>query len=161
MTLYEIKEQYQVLNNFIEDENLDREAFKEALNQIEGSLEDKAENYIKVIRNFEAEAEAIKIEEKRLSDKRTILENKAKRIKTALDDTLQGLNIKELKAGIFKIKYQLNPPSIDVVNMDLVPMNYKLPQKIELDKKAILQDLKNGIQVEGVLIIQRESMRIK
>lgn len=51
MTLYELKEQYTILNKFIEEEELDREAFKEALSQIEGSIEDKAENYVKAMKN--------------------------------------------------------------------------------------------------------------
>ena len=70
MTLYEIKEQYKVLDKYIEDENLDRETFKEALNEIEGSLEEKTENYVKVMKNYSAEAEAIKLEEKRLYEKK-------------------------------------------------------------------------------------------
>ena len=161
MTLYEIKEQYKVLDKYIEDENLDRETFKEALNEIEGSLEEKTENYVKVMKNYSAEAEAIKLEEKRLADKRKALENHAERVKQVLDDTLTELGIKELKAGIFNLKYQNNPPSVDVLDMELIPEIYKLPQEIKLDKKAILQDLKNGIEVAGVEIKQGESLRIR
>ena len=161
MTLYEIKEQYKVLDKYIEDENLDRESFKEALKEIEGSLEEKAENYVKVMKNYSAEAEAIKLEEKRLADKRKALENHAERVKQALDDTLTELNIKELKAGIFNLKYQNNPPSVDVLDMELIPEIYKLPQEIKVDKKAIMQDIKNGVEVAGVEIKQGESLRIR
>lgn len=161
MTLYELKEQYQILNKFIEEEELDREAFKEALNQIEGSIEDKAENYVKAMKNYQAEADAIKTEEKRLYDKRKALENHAERIKSVLDETLRELNIKDLKAGIFNIKYQNNPPSVEVTDIDKIPDNYKLPQEIKIDKKAILQDIKSGQVVEGIEIKIGESMRIR
>lgn len=161
MTLYELKEQYQILNKFIEEEELDREAFKEALNQIEGSIEDKAENYVKAMKNYQAEADAIKTEEKRLYDKRKALENHAERIKSVLDETLRELNIKDLKAGIFNIKYQNNPPSVEVTDLDKIPDNYKLPQEIKIDKKAILQDIKSGQVVEGIEIKIGESMRIR
>ena len=97
MTLYELKEQYTILNKFIEDEELDREAFKEALSQIEGSLEDKAENYVKAMKNYQAEADAIKTEEKRLYDKRKALENHAERNKPDLEETGRELSMKELK----------------------------------------------------------------
>lgn len=161
MTLYEIKEQYKIIDKFIEDENIGREAFKEALNQIEGSLEDKAENYVKVIRNYLGEAEAIKNEEKRLYERRKALENHADRIKTTLDETLRELNIKDMKAGIFSIKYQNNPPSLEVIDLDSIPEIYKLPQEIKVDKKAILQDIKAGLIVGGVEVKILESLRIR
>lgn len=161
MTLYELKEQFLILNKFIEEEELDREAFKEALNQIEGSIEDKAENYVKAMKNYQAEADAIKTEEKRLYDKRKALENHSERIKSVLDETLRELNIKDLKAGIFSIKYQNNPPSVEVTDLDKIPDNYKLPQEIKIDKKAILQDIKSGQVVEGIEIKIGESMRIR
>ena len=113
------------------------------------------------MKNYSAEAEAIKLEEKRLYEKRKALENHAERVKQALDDTLTELGIKELKAGIFNLKYQNNPPSVDVLDMELIPEIYKLPQEIKLDKKAILQDLKNGVEVAGVEIKQGESLRIR
>lgn len=161
MTLYEIKEQYKIIDKFIEDENIGRETFKEALNQIEGSLEDKAENYVKVIRNYLGEAEAIKNEEKRLYERRKALENHADRIKTTLDETLRELNIKDMKAGIFSIKYQNNPPSLEVIDLDSIPEIYKLPQEIKVDKKAILQDIKAGLIVGGVEVKILESLRIR
>lgn len=78
-----------------------------------------------------------------------------------LDETLRELNIKDLKAGIFNIKYQLNPPSVNILDLDKIPENYKLPQEVKIDKKAILQDIKAGQVIEGVEITQSEGMRVK
>ncbi len=161
MTLYEIKNQFLVLDKFIDDNDLSKEAFKQALDQIEGSLEDKVENYIKYMKNLQGEAEMFKLEEKRMNEKRKALENHADRLKTSIDETLKELGLAELKAGLFTIKYQKNPPSLEVIDLDLIPMNYKIPQEIKVDKKSILQDIKAGIEVAGVEVKIGESMRIR
>ena len=160
MTLYELKEQYQVLNKFIEDEELDRDAFKEALNQIEGSIEDKAENYIKLIKNLQSEASIFEAEAKRMKDKQEALERKAQRIKTTLDETLQELKIKKLKAGLFSIWYQ-GSNSVEVIDVEKIPCQYVMPVEPKIDKKAILQDIKAGQIVEGVEVKQTEGLRIR
>ena len=161
MKLYEIKEQIQLLDRFIEQNELDKEDFKEAFNQIEGTLEEKAEGYVKYMRNLSAEAEAFKVEADRMSDKARTLKNHADRIKNTLDETLRELDIKELKAGLFNLKYQKNPPSVNILDMELIPENYKLLQEIKLDKKAILQDIKAGQEVAGAELTQGESLRIR
>ena len=161
MKLYEIKDQFLILDKFIEENEESKDSFKMAFEQIQGSLEEKAEGYIKYIKNLTAEAEAFKTEADRMSKKASSLKAHADRVKSTLDETLQELNIKELNAGLFKIKYQNNPPSVEVLDIDLIPINYKLPQEIRVDKKAILQDIKAGQEVPGVEIKVGESMRIK
>lgn len=161
MTLYEISEQMKTLDKFIEDENLDREAFKEALEQIEGSLEEKVEGYIKYMKNLQGEAEIFKAEEKRMNEKRKALENHAERLKTAIDDTLKGLDIKDMKTPLFSLKYQKNREAVNVIDTNLIPVNYVVSTDIKVDKAAILQDVKNGISIPGIEISQSESLRIR
>ena len=161
MKLYEIKEQFLTLDKFIEENEESKDSFKMAFEQIQGSLEEKAEGYIKYMKNLTAEAEAFKTEADRMSKKASSLKAHADRVKSTLDETLQELNIKELNAGLFKIRYQNNPKSVTILDLEAIPMNYKMPVEPKIDKRAILQDIENGIEVAGVEVTQTLGMRIK
>jgi hypothetical protein len=50
---------------------------------------------------------------------------------------------------------------VNILGLDKIPDNYKLPQEVKIDKKAILQDIKAGQVIEGVEITQSEGMRVK
>ena len=68
MTLYEITGELLALQNMLEDE--DPDIVEATMESVEFDLEEKAEGYVKVIRNLEANAAALREEEKRLREKR-------------------------------------------------------------------------------------------
>jgi hypothetical protein len=113
------------------------------------------------MKNLTAEAEAFKTEADRMNKKASSLKAHADRVKSTLDETLQELNIKELNAGLFKIRYQNNPKSVTILDLEAIPINYKMPVEPKVDKRAILQDIESGIEVAGVEVTQTSSMRIK
>lgn len=57
---------------------------EDTLQAIEESIQDKAQNIALLIRNLEADTEAIKLEEKRLADRRRAVENNCKSLKDYL-----------------------------------------------------------------------------
>ena len=74
MNIYEITGQYKLLENAMAL-NPDDESLQAEFDKIEDAIEVKADNYAKVIRNLQADVEAIKTEEKRLYDRRKVIEN--------------------------------------------------------------------------------------
>ena len=160
MKLYEIKREYEVLSQYLEDNDLDQAAFKEAFLNIEGSLSDKSENYAKLIKNIEGDIETYKGEEKRLHEKRKAMENKVLRLKTSVYEVFKEMKIESLKAGTFNLRIQTNAPSVDILDQDIIPELYK-SYEVKLDKKGILEDLKLGKLVAGAEIKKTESLRIR
>lgn len=77
MKLYDLTNNYCELQMMIED-GVDPSALEDTLQAIEESIEDKAQNIALLIRNLEADTEAIKLEEKRLADRRRAVENNCK-----------------------------------------------------------------------------------
>ena len=67
----------------------------------------------------------------------------------------------EIKTDLFDFKIQKNPPAVEVTDLNLIPDTYKITQEVKLDKKAILQDIKNGTEIKGVEIMQSEGLRIR
>ena len=68
MNLYELSVAFQEVQNM----DLDPEVMKDTLDSIEGTLENKLENTVKVIRNRKARITALKTEEDRFKKNTTI-----------------------------------------------------------------------------------------
>jgi uncharacterized protein YukE len=158
MNIYELSSAYQQIQMMIED---GQEGLTDTLESLNDAIEDKAVNYAKVMKNLEAQAKAIKDEEERLADRRRSLESNVKRLKESLQQSMIDVDMKKIKTELFSFNIQKNPPSVDVLNESLIPMEYFIPVEPKLDKKAILADLKNGVEVQGVEIKQGESLRIR
>lgn len=158
MNLYKLSEAYQQIQNMIED---GAEGLGDTLESLNDAIEDKAIGYAKVIKNLEAKAKAIKEEETRLADRRKSLENNIKRLKTSLEQAMIDLNKKRIETDLFNFNIQKNPPSVEVLNEKEIPENYFVPVDPKLDKKAILADLKNGVEVPGAEFKQTEGLRIR
>src|SRR5690606_32690570 len=67
MNLYELTGAYLQIQNMIEE---GAEGLEDTLESLNDAIEDKAEGYGKIIRNLEAQANALREEEKRLADRR-------------------------------------------------------------------------------------------
>ncbi|MGG1659555.1 siphovirus Gp157 family protein [Brevibacillus sp. NRS-1366] len=158
MNLYELSQAYiSILDMLEEDDSL-----KETLDVLNDAIEVKAENLIKYMKNIEAESKALKEESKRLTEKAKSLENRHDRLKQYLEDSLKQANIKKLKAGLFDVRLQNNPPSVVIHNEKAVPEEFKIPQEPKIDKKGLLEALKAGKDFgDSIQIHQGESIRIK
>ena len=114
MTLYEITGELLELQNMIE-EGADPDIVNDTIESVEFDLEQKAEGYVMVIRNLEAQAKAIKEEEKRLREKRLSAENGIERLKKRLFDSMNATGKKKLNAGVFTLSVQKNGGSLPVI----------------------------------------------
>ncbi|WP_091014447.1 MULTISPECIES: siphovirus Gp157 family protein [Paenibacillus] len=166
--LYELGEKYRRFNDFVDvawdDEDLtedDLQMYIETLEAIEDEVSVKVENIVKFMKNIEGDIEAFKNEEKRLEKKRKYLQNKFDGLKNYMQTTLEVSNIDKVNAGTFKVKLQTNPPSINIVDPKKVPDKYKTAQDPKIDSKALLKDVKNGLKVEGaILVTDKKHIRI-
>jgi exonuclease VII small subunit len=159
MKLYEYTQDYLHLLEISEE--LDEEVLIDTLESITESLEEKAENIAKVIRTFEAEAKILKTEEERLAAKRKTIENKITYLKKYLFDSLEMTGINRIKRPLFTISIQNNPPGVDVINPDLIPLDLWTHPDPVLDKRKILSILKAGDDIPGVAMKTSKGLRIR
>lgn len=160
MKLYEISEAWRILTETIENEEMDPEAFKEAFDDLKEELNVKAENIIKIMKNINGDVEAFKAEEKRLYERRKAMENNIQRLKEYLFNSLKAMELRELDAGLFKLRIQNNAPSVWITNEDMLSEDFK-SYEVKVDKKAIMDALKEGKPVSGAELKQGESLRIR
>lgn len=160
--LYEISERYLNLEALLDrsDENI-KEILLEGLNEIKEEFNEKALNLVKYIKNIESDIDGFKAEEKRLSERRKTLENQKESIKEYLYIEMQKIGQKKADLGLFKLNIQSNPASVKVLDEKLIDKKYLIDQEPKIDKKAILNDLKNDLEVKGCEIHQGESLRIR
>ena len=88
MNLYELTGQYLELQNLLESGEYDEQLINDTLEAVEGEIEIKADNYARIIRNFEARIDSFKAEEERLKKKRSYLERSVKRLKDNLQSAM-------------------------------------------------------------------------
>ena len=131
MTLYELTGQYDMLMNMLYDEDIDEEVLLDTLEGMEGEIEDKADNYAKLIRNITADVESIKAEETRLSLRRKTLEN----ITVANNGGEQPVEVTQILGDI--------------------PDEFLIPQDPIPDKKAIRKYLQEHGDTEFARLLPR------
>ena len=159
--LYELTEMYQNISNLIE-EDADNETLEKALDEITDNIQMKAENMAKLIKSIEGNINALKDEEKRLQAKRKALENKVVSIKRYLEEQLKAMGLKKVQGNLFTVSIQKNPQSVNILNEDLIPEQFKkVVTTTKIDRKELLAALKEGQEIEGAEIKQTESLRIR
>ena len=166
MTLYELTGNWLKVFQMMEDTE-DMEAVLDTLEAIEGGIEDKAENYGKLIRNLTADVESIKVEEERLAKRRRAISNNIEGLKDRLYFTMNAINKDRIKTDLFSFTIQNNPPTAKVENEDEF-INWArskdtrfIREKVEINKKALADALKSGEVISGAELIQTRGLRIR
>jgi hypothetical protein len=162
-SLYDIGARYAALLEKMEnaegDEALD---VLDELAMMDDELEVKAENYIRIIKAKEAEADGFDKEAKRLTAKRQAAENVAKRLKQAMLDAMKMANKTELPTSIGKWKVQSNPLSCEVLDINKVPQEWHIKCDDKIDKVGLIKHYKmTGELVDGCEFKQTEGIRFK
>jgi len=163
-SLYELTSDYTELMLLAEDPDIDPQAFADTLEGIDGELEDKADNYAKVIRSLEADAAACDAEAKRLRAKKQTIENNVKRMKGALQYAMQTTGKVKFKTSLFSFGISKNPASVvvDEPYLENIPARFLIPQDPTVDKKAMKDALKAGEDLTGICHLeQSESLSIR
>lgn len=152
MTLYELTEDMRNLLDMLE-EDPDNEAIQETINLTMLDLQDKAEDYVHVIRQLEADAAAAKAEKARLAAKQSTAENGAKRLREALKETMSILGITKIKKPTCSMTVSTRWDTVLDVEPEDLPEEFKKvtvePKKAEITKwlKAYDPD-KGGTNLE-------------
>lgn len=160
MKLYELTQNYVNLQALLEDETISQDLIEKAMKEVSEDIEEKAENYAAIMKNLEAEAEALEKEEKRLAARKSSLRNRNKILKDNLENSMKATGKTKFKTRLFSFNIAKNPPSLDIADEELIPDKYIVYTK-STAKKIMIDDLKQGVVIKGVKLKQTESLRIR
>lgn len=155
-TLYELTGQFLDIYNI----DLDDETKADTLESIDWQTdyENKVENYIKVIKNTEADMEARKNEIKRLTELNRADERKNERLKEVLKESMDLTGHERVNTSLFKVSFRKSE-AVEVDDL-LLPEAYKVAT-YKPDKKRLKEDLKNGLEILGAELVERKNLSIR
>lgn len=152
ISLYEMTNDLAELLNISEDE-ITEEQKSEITNTIMDMIKNKSENIIKVIRNFETRIDAVKNEEKRLTEYRKSEEKKLENLKKYTINCLQQANIKNIDTNLGKVSVRKNPASVEIIDALEIPQEFMITKQVtEINKKALKEVMKKGTTVRGAVL---------
>ena len=158
MTLYELTEQGKLLYKMLQEEEIDEQTYNDTLESI--GVGEKLEDYVKVIKQLEGDALAVKNEKDRLAEKQKSIERNIERLKERVLQYLDTTESKSAKAGIFEVR-QSESKSVDVYDFLLVPSEFLDYGEPKPKKAEIAKAIKAGAEVPGCTIRTKVGLRIK
>lgn len=166
MALYELAENYRMLQAMLDDDEVDEQAIIDTIEAMEGEFDEAADNIACLIKTVTYETEAMAAEIKKLQERKRIKENKSKRIKEYLLENMQKINRTKIETARNRISIRKNPASLIVTNISALQDNIgnwksRKWNEDELDKTKIKERLNAGETIEGVRLESSVSLTIK
>lgn len=157
---------YQITSSFpkLIEEEMSEEDKKEVKKELTELLQQKSQNLIGYIRNIELTIEAMKNEEKRISEQRKILESRLTKFKEYVKECMEQNGFTKIETQLGALSIAKNPISVEIYDEAQIPDEYKTKViEIKVDKTAIKKALKEtGEIIPGTKIIDNKtSLRIK
>lgn len=161
--LYDLTENYKNIAALLDDETMDMEIISTALATINGSIAEKCASISGLIKDFDADAAAIRAEEKRLADRRRAIENRRDWLKGYIQENMERMELDKIKTPLFTFTLAKNPPALIIINRELIPAKYLtiIPEHTEPNKEAIKMALKDGQDIPGTMLTIGKSLRIR
>ena len=135
-SLFELKGEYLQLMDWMDDPEVDPKALEDTLESVKFEIVEKAEGYIQVIENFNADAEMFSKQAKLFKEKADKAEANANKLLKILKDAMEETGQTELKTDLFTIKVVANGGKQTLKIDGDVPEQYKVV-KYENDNEKI------------------------
>lgn len=159
--LYEISDRYRNIQELLDNPDLPEVDILQALNKIDEEFDTKVENIAKLISSLNSDIDGIKKEIKRLQVRKNVMEHRADDLKNYIYEHMKLLKKQKIKGKLFTLSIRKTSPAVDIVEEEVIPKKYWKPQPDVLDKKSILDELKNNMEIPGVKIKQGTALSIR
>lgn len=163
-TLYNITNKIIDLMDKTENGELTEEEQSLLSQEVEKELINESNGIIAYMQNNEALAKAIDDEIDRLTEMKKKLKNKTDKFKEQVLNNMDRLGIEKVTTNIGKLAIRKNPISIEILNENIVPDEFKKEVvKTNIDKIAIKNHFKEtGEVIPGTVInTEKYSLRIE
>jgi hypothetical protein len=151
--LYEINEQILNCVDMETGEIVD----SDKLQDLQLAFDEKVEGIACWIKNLLSDAAAIKAEKDALAEREKACKNKAESLKNYLSSVLSGTKFKSPKVSISYRKSE----SVEVVDVTRVPEEFLKYAEPTVDKTKVKEAIKNGMELKGVSLIEKQNIQIK
>ncbi len=159
LSLYQISNAFPMLMAQEEMTEEDKNKVEEELTKL---LQEKSQNVIGYYRNNELTIQAMKDEEKRISEARKSLENRNENFKKYVKECMERANITKIETTLGTLSIAKSPISVEIQNEDDVPSEFKQEvTTIKVDKKAIADNFKTTGEIPNGVVIHTENTNLR
>lgn len=164
LSLYKITNSFAELMSKAEEGELTEEEYNQIGEELAVQLQAKSTNIIGYYQNENALVEAIDTQIKRLQELKKVKKNGIDRYKQYVKENMERLGISKIETELGTLSIAKSPISVEIVNEDLLPSEYKEEVvTVKPNKKKISDNFKvTGEIPEGVIIhADNTNLRIK
>lgn len=154
-TLYEISDQYNAFLAAVESGEIPDEAIADTLAGLDGDLEDKIDSIACIIKQLNAEADAIKAERDALGERQQAKAHKADRLKDYIRQSMTLAGKKKIETSRNRISIGKPTPRVAITNIDALRTApdiwkpYDYGKETNIDKAKLKEMLQAGTVVPG------------
>ena len=127
--------------------------------ELEMERNNKLESVAIYIKSLDADAAAIRAEEKALASRRSIKERKAERLRGYLTCSMEAFGDTKLETPRVALSFRKSE-SVEIDQDALIP-KHLVSVKETPNKTAIKKALKAGEKIHGVALVERQNLQIK
>jgi hypothetical protein len=150
IALYQITADLRQQLDTLSDLDMSVQEAHDTLEAIQFDFESKVHAVVAFSRELAAEADFVRLEAKRMAERATAMENRAKSLQNYVLQCIQASgHALPIRYTEFTVNVAKNPPSVKIENEELIPKLFYVPQDPVLSKIAILNCLKDGKEVPG------------
>lgn len=160
MTLYNLKTEYLELLALLEDPDVSEETVRDTLSMVLEDINDKVEDYGKVLKQMEADREALKAEKMRLALRQQAIENGIERLREGIKSAMLITGQKKIKTQLFTFGLSTRKKLVLDVSADGVPYEYATVT-IKPDTKKITEAIGKGCAIDFAHFEEAESLTIR
>lgn len=157
MTLYEMTDAARYLYDLLESGEIDPQTVADTLESI--GADEKCDSYCRIIRQLQADVDALNAEKVRLDAKKRTAENAIERMKGALLAFAEASGGK-VKTALFSVSTRSSVKT-EILDPDAIPAAYKVPQPDKIATAEILKALKAGETIPGAALAESVYVVIK
>lgn len=131
------------------------------LDKLQIERKDKIINIARYIDGLNRESALLKEKSNQLSERAKSKENRANRLKAYVCESMVNSGLKKIEDETVTVRVNTSK-AVNVIDQSLIPDEYiKKVVKVEPDKRRILAELRNGVQIAGVELAENNSITVR
>ena len=159
MRLYEINQQIEGLLNQVNDDGEILDGVFEQLTELQLAESDKLEAIGCLLKNWKSDADAIREEEKKLSDRRRAIENRTERLRDYAAWYMRQTGKQKFSSPRVVLSFRKST-SVDVLDDTKIPDAY-VEYERKVKKSGISTAIKAGVVVPGAALVEKQNLQVR
>ena len=158
MNLYEINQEIEDLLNQVNDDGEIVEEVFEQLTALQLAESDKLEAIGCLLKNWKSDADAIRAEEKKLSDRRRAIENRTERLRDYAAWYMRQTGKQKFSSHRAVLSFRKST-SVNIADDAKIPEEYADYER-KIKKAEISKALKAGVEVPGAVLVEKQNLQV-